>query len=102
VQGLEGAIERGKQVFVTSGCGGCHTIEGISAGQVGPNLTRVGQVAGTRVPGKSAEEYLREAVVNPDAVVVEGFPAGVMPPIYSTQLSQEQLNDLIAYLASLK
>jgi mono/diheme cytochrome c family protein len=100
--GPEGAVERGQQVFVTSGCGGCHTIQGVSSGQVGPDLSKVGQVAAGRVPGKSAEEYLLEAVVNPDAFVVEGFSAGIMPQIYSTQLSQQQLDDLVAYLASLK
>ncbi len=102
VPGAEGAVERGKQVFIANGCGACHTIEGVSSGQVGPNLTRVGEVAAERVPGKPAEEYLREAVVSPDAFVVEGFQSGLMPQIYGTVLSQQQLDDLIAYLASLK
>jgi cytochrome c oxidase subunit 2 len=34
---------RGRELFVTSGCGTCHTIRGIAAdGQLGPDLTHVG------------------------------------------------------------
>lgn len=98
----ETASERGQEVFVNSGCGGCHTIEGVSAGQVGPNLTMVGEVAGNRAPGEAAEEYLRASIVNPDAFIVEGFSDNIMPKIYGSQLSQQQLDDLVAYLASLK
>jgi mono/diheme cytochrome c family protein len=94
-------LARGKQVFLDSGCGGCHTIEGLSAGTVGPNLTQIGTVAETRVPGTSADDYLHTSIVDPSAHVVEGFPDNVMPKTFESLLSEEQLSDLVAFLLSL-
>jgi hypothetical protein len=54
------------------------------------------------VSGVSAAEYLRRSVTDPNADVVEGYVANVMPATYGTQLSEEQLNDLVAYLLTLK
>ncbi len=94
-------VARGRQVFLTSGCGGCHTIEGVSTGAVGPNLTKVGEVAATRQPGSSAEQYLRESIVNPQAFVVEGYQP-IMPATFGQTLNQQQLEDLIAFLLAQK
>ena len=68
---------------------------------VGPSLAGVKAVASQEVPGQSAEAYLRESIVDPDAHVVEGFSPGVMPSTYGTQLSDEQITDLVAYLMTL-
>jgi mono/diheme cytochrome c family protein len=95
-------VARGRQVFLTSGCGGCHTIEGISSGTVGPNLTDIGSVAATMVSGMSAEDYIHQSIVDPSAFVVPGFPDNVMPKNFSQTLSAEQISDLVAYLSSLK
>src|SRR5690606_39184443 len=36
-------LERGRQLFIASGCGACHTVRGTPAnGSFGPDLTRVG------------------------------------------------------------
>ncbi len=91
-------IARGEQLFVASGCGGCHAIEGISYGEVGPNLTQIAGVAATRKDGVSAEDYIRESIVNPNAFVVEGYEPNIMPQNYGQQLSSRELNDLIDYL----
>src|SRR5439155_1233225 len=37
--------EHGKEVFSRSACIGCHTIQGVSPGVIGPNLTHVGSRA---------------------------------------------------------
>jgi len=95
-------VARGKQVFMTAGCTGCHTIDGISNGVVGPNLTKIGEVAATRKDGASAEEYVRESIQNPNAQVVEGFQPNLMPQNYSQQLSNKQLDDLVAFLLAQK
>lgn len=55
-----GNAERGRQVYVKQGCGGCHRI-GMEGSVYGPELTRVGA-------GRSLA-YLREAVANPSADV---------------------------------
>jgi mono/diheme cytochrome c family protein len=93
---------RGRQVFLASGCTGCHTIDGVSTGIVGPNLTKIGDVAATRKDGVSAEEYIRESILNTNAFVVEGFQPNLMPQNYSQQLSNNQLDDLVAFLLAQK
>ena len=99
---LADPVARGKRVYLERGCGGCHTIEGLSAGVVGPNLTKIGEVAATRKEGFSAEQYIRESILNPNAFVVEGFPQNVMPQNFADLLTAEELNDLVAFLLAQK
>lgn len=96
--GLAGATEP-EQIFTAAGCGGCHTFApaGTSA-TVGPDLDELASVADQREPGLDAEEYTEEALVDPDAFVVDGFQAGVMPDTYGEQLDEEQLGVLVEYL----
>jgi hypothetical protein len=61
---LNDPVARGRQVYLDRGCGGCHTLEGLSVGIVGPGLTQIGTVAATRVPGQSAEEYIHESILD--------------------------------------
>ncbi|MFN0071202.1 MAG: c-type cytochrome [Chloroflexota bacterium] len=70
----------GQRVFTASGCGACHVLEGVpgAAGAVGPALNNIGNVAATRRPGASTEDYIRESIAAPNAFVVPGF-APVMP-----------------------
>ena len=91
-------VARGQQVFVSSGCNACHTISAISTGTVGPNLTQIGEVAATREEGVSAEDYIHTSIVNPNAHMVEGFPPNVMPQNYEDILSDQQLDDVVAFL----
>ncbi len=95
-------VARGRTVFNERGCGGCHTIDGLSAGIVGPNLTQIGMVAETRMPGASAADYLRQSILDPNAFVVEGFPSNVMPQNFGELITPEQLDDLIAFLLAQK
>jgi hypothetical protein len=72
-------------------------------GKVGPDLTNIGGLAAERVPGLSAEEYIREAIVDPGAYIAPGCPNGpcldgIMPRFYMESLSPEQLNKVVAYL----
>jgi mono/diheme cytochrome c family protein len=95
-------VARGQRVYLDKGCGGCHTIEGLSAGTVGPNQTNIGSVAETRVPGMSADEYIHESILDPSVFVVEGFPDGVMPKNYNELLTSEEISDLVAFFLSLR
>lgn len=95
---LEDPVARGRQVFLDMGCGACHAIDGVSTGAVGPGLNEIGEVAATRVEGMTAEEYIRESILMPNAHVVEGFPENVMPQNFDERLNQEQLSDLVTFL----
>jgi len=85
-------VAQGEQLFTTA-CAGCH---GATNG-AGPALTGMGERAAERVEGLSAAEYVHESIVEPGAFVVEGF-SNIMPAIYGTQYSEEQLDALVAYI----
>ena len=48
--------------------------------------------------GKSLEEFIRESIVDPNAVVTAGFQPDVMPKTFNQTLSKEQLDALVQYL----
>lgn len=86
-----GDAEAGKALFASNGCGGCHTYAAAgSNGAVGPNLDEV-------LKGKDAA-FVHESIVNPNAEIAPGYQAGIMPSF--DQLSDEQVNDLVAFLTS--
>jgi cytochrome c oxidase subunit II len=71
-------------------CDSCHTLAAAGAtGTTGPNLDDT-------VPDLSEEE-LRQAIVDPDAEITEGFSPGLMPR-YGDSLSEEQVDALVQYL----
>jgi cytochrome c2 len=83
------------------GCVTCHSMEP-DVVLVGPSHAGLAGRAGTYKEGVSAEDYLRESITDPDAHVVEGFAAGVMIQSYATDLKANEVNDLIAYMMTLK
>lgn len=86
---------------INAGCVTCHSVEGDTV-IVGPSLAGVGTRAATTVAGQSAEDYLKESITDPNAYVNEGFTADVMPVNWSEQLTAEQIDQLVAYLLTLK
>lgn len=93
--------DRGRTLFQRDdvGCFRCHVIAG-RGGTRGPDLTRVAQRAGDRVPGLSAEHYLRQKIAegaNHQFTVPEYVP---MMPAFGQSLSGEQIEDLVAFLLS--
>jgi mono/diheme cytochrome c family protein len=88
-----GNAAAGRAVFESQGCGSCHTFAPAgAAGRVGPNLDEV-------LAGKDAT-FIHESIVDPNAEVASGYSAGIMPQNYGDQLSQRQLEDLVAFLQS--
>ena len=86
----------GKQTFAQSACVACHTIQGISAGVVGPNLTHFGSrhtIAGAMY--ESNPSNLGKWLENPPA----RKPGTLM---LNLGLSPQQISNLVAYLQSLK
>ena len=95
--GLAGATS-GEQIFTAAGCAGCHKLAKAGAnGNIGPSLDQLAAAAGKREPGKSAEQYVHEAIVDPGAYTVSGFGKGVMPS-YQGKLSDKQIDALVKYL----
>ena len=44
-------------------------------------------------------EYIRESIINPMAKIVQGYPR--MMPTYRTQLTEDQVNEVIEYIKSM-
>ncbi len=82
-------------------CSACHIVDN-SPLESGPSLQTVADRATNGWAGHSAAEYLFRAIVYPNAHLVSGYSAGIMPQTYGTVLSAQQLRDLIAYLLTLK
>ncbi|HKY79396.1 MAG TPA: c-type cytochrome [Anaerolineales bacterium] len=93
---------RGQVVFNAAGCTACHTISGISTGIIGPVLDGLATRAATRVSSLTAEEYIRQSVLEPGAYLVESFADGVMPSNFGQVLTEEQISDLVAFLLTLE
>lgn len=95
--GPAGATE-GDQIFTAAGCNACHTLADVgSTSDVGPSLDALAEVAGERTD-LSPEDYVRQAILEPNAFVVEGFRPDVMPGNYGDQLTDEQVDTLVEYL----
>jgi cytochrome c2 len=101
---LKGDAVHGEDIFKhgtgeAPPCTSCHTL-GSSAFSLGPKLSGIGQNAGQRIPGMSAEEYLLQSIVNPAAFVVSGY-RDIMYPQFGEKLTEQDIADLIAYLETL-
>lgn len=83
------------------GCITCHSLEpGVVL--VGPSHSDIGTRAETAVEGQSPEDYLRESIVEPNAHITEGYTEGLMHQTYGTELTNTQINDLVAFMLTLK
>lgn len=103
----------GQSLFVgVGGCSACHTIDGVAQGILGPPLNGIGSTAANRLPGYSAEKYIRESILEPDAHAAgtaDGLDqdydgnlmlstmAGILPA-----LSDEDIENLVDYLLTLQ
>jgi len=96
------SIARGKQLVVDRGCLGCHKYRG-RGGALGPDITYVGNKTVHNLdfqhipPGtqRTVEGWLFAHFKSPQAVI----PNSLMPEL---ELSNEQADDLTAYIISLK
>lgn len=84
-------IATGSNLATTNGCIGCHSVNGLDG--TGPTWTGLA--------ARVDEEYLRRAILEPNADIAEGFTAGVMPVTYADTLSDEDVDALVAYIQSL-
>lgn len=87
-------------------CIGCHSVDPAGRAGIGPNLAAIGQVAGQRVPGMSAAEYIERSIRFHDEFVVPGYGPGIARGAmggreFNEVLSDAQVLALVAYLMSL-
>lgn len=102
----EGNPARGREVFMTAGCGGCHTLAAAgSTRNAGPNLNEVAR--------RYDAAFIRRSIVDPQAYREKGESGriggtrsyGSMPAYGPDEdppqtLTDQQLADLVAFIES--
>ena len=105
---------RGGELFAKLPCGSCHDItKPWPGGQICPNLANIASEAariiklpGYRGKARDAAGYIRESITDPNAYIVPGrnyrTPQGdsVMPKGLASSLTEQDLDDLVAFLMS--
>lgn len=92
----------GQQTAQSAGCLACHSVDGSAL--VGPTWKGL---FGAEAPLASGEtvvvdaEYIRNSIRKPNEQIHEGFPPS-MPAFSETQLSDEDVQDIIAYIETLR
>jgi cytochrome c oxidase subunit 2 len=92
--------EQGQQLFTQNGCSTCHLLN--EQGRC-PILKGLYNKPVQLNDGRTViadEAYLRESILQPNAKIVNGFEANIMPN-FQGQLSEENVIQLIAYIKSL-
>ncbi|MHA1566683.1 MAG: c-type cytochrome [Alphaproteobacteria bacterium] len=89
----EGPAETAEAVLENNACGACHDIAG-SGADIGPALAGIGE--------RLDREGLRQAILQPNADIVEGYEADIMPQDLGTYMWAVELEMVIDYLLALQ
>ncbi|MCZ6873110.1 MAG: c-type cytochrome [bacterium] len=96
--GMKFAGKDGDEIVKLAGCAACHKLDSPDR-LVGPSLWDIGS--------RKEVAYIRESILEPDKIVVAGFPPGVMKATlqgtaFYQNISLDNLEKLVDYLAGLK
>ena len=80
----------GAALLASQGCVACHDVNG-DMRLVGPPLTKVRE--------RLSAAEIRQSIVDPDAVIAEGFFPGLMLQDFGEKLTPEELDQLVSYLS---
>jgi cytochrome c oxidase subunit II len=99
--GRQGTLaEQGQQMYEQHGCSTCHLLD--QQGRC-PNLRGLYNKPVLLNDGRTViadEAYIRESILDPNAKIVAGFEAGIMP-VFKGQITEEGVIQLIAFIKSL-
>jgi cytochrome c oxidase subunit II len=98
------AVATGKQLFTTLACAGCHTVQGLTGGKVGPELTHlmsqktpIGGIAGLDVNEADLVKWVGNAPGLKPGIVMPAFGKA-----YSGPLDDAQILSIVKFLETLK
>ena len=90
----------GKAIFITQGCGACHTYApaGPEAnGNIGPDLDKLPAYA--KQANQPLKPFVATSIAHPEAYIQPGYPKNVMPKSYGA-LPAKDLKDLVDFLTT--
>ena len=88
-----GGVTGGAGLFILNGCATCHTLDSVpqARANVGPNLTGL---------GSKGADHIRESILDPGAILTEGYEDGLMPTNFADTIPEADLDELVAFLAT--
>ena len=97
-------VAKGKQLFTTLACAGCHTIQGLTKATIGPELTHIasqktpiGGIAGLDVNEANLVKWIGNA---------PGIKPGIVMPVFSNKyggpLDDATISTIVQFLLTLK
>lgn len=93
--------DRGRVLYQQKGCNACHSLNGTPG--VGPTWLKMWERKGELADGGTYvadENYLHTAILQPNLQIVKGYAPNVMPS-YAGQLTDPEIEDLIAFVKTL-
>jgi len=96
-------VARGAQLVKDNGCVACHATDEkrlVGPGWGGLYNSKVSLADGSTVTADDA--YLRESIRQPNAKIVAGYPAGVMPAFNNKLLTDDDVSAIVAYIHTLE
>ena len=95
-------VERGQKWYTTYGCNACHSIDGTPS--VGPTWKGAYGKVENFTDGTSTtvdDQYLQESIRQPGLRIVAGYQ-NLMPENIAADMTDDQVNDVIRFIESLK
>jgi len=94
-------VDEGRALYSQKACVGCHSLDG--SPMTGPTWKGIwGTMVDTdKGPLKIDENYIRESILEPNAKIVKGFQANVMPS-FAGQLTEDQIRAMIEFIKTVK
>lgn len=99
-------VARGKALYSSDGCVGCHSLSG--AAGAGPSFKGTAGGMVTLDTGKTVtadDSYLEQSITDPDADIVKGYHPGIMPPAiagFGLGSKPADVQALVAFIKSQK
>jgi len=111
----DGDVEAGQKAYLAYGCNACHGLPGddTAPAAVGPELMGIVDTGADRIAGYSAEDYIYESILDPNAFISPNCPNGAcagppsaMPGNFGLRMGgseemPQDMQDLITYMMTL-
>ncbi len=82
-----------EEVILKLGCAACHSLEGSDV-LLGPSLQGIGS--------RLSVEEIRQSIIDPEAVIPDGFEGGMMPATFAEQVTAKEMEMMVQFLAKQK